>query len=857
MAITSIQANRNNTKSHTPYRDANGTVNTEKDIKPLAPQGHLVHDTVLSVPKYFCRDIAYDVKAVKDGLQGNANDHQLGRLNDVGLKVGGIGIATYLASRTTDPKTRIMEYLGLGAFLTSMTLFPKAFINVPSRILHGYSIGKEYIDDQGRKKSVFQDSNYIPFDMYRGDYPGEDLDVIGDRMGIPRDIKNRHDMIQEQMRKVATQNNTLWMLTAGFATPVMTALICCGLERLVSPALEKVRNLDYNSKIAEALKNSEKMTLNVDEIEPNKLSKDVTRILNDFKGQELPKQEYDNIVRLFTEELDSKTSNGIEKDLVDLFKKNGEEAFAIDEKETAKGLISEIKSKLGSRNKATLERVFVPTEEEINNIFKERPIVTKEEIGEIKKELFELFNKKIDKEPSASKAYLESVRNNVLENVSQFIQKTPSRFVDEAKIKDFDKLAKIIGDFKKNFRLLDKCKSFKVEHAPETVLARSYGKFENTLLDVLGIKYKDLKVMRQSDEYAKEIVEKKINELVKDDAAYEKAISKLAKVMSEMDAALHGSKETGSYMKDLISAVENIFDNTAKRLNQCGKFKNTINMLVKEELEDVNSLSSTLKSREQAFDMLDGLLPDKAAGKTGIENVKASASGVGSAKNDVIARIIDRYQGVDNSFNRVLHTLDLYKRNIPTSEYDKKLLDMGKSALLGASVTDHMLKLNTLNNPELYKDFMRTIWNVEGDARDIKAKGHIEEATARALSKFEDIKAGNIGERFQHYITKFRNIVGNNSIDFTKPEHILDSEALRGYAKEAKTRNSTFNLIAQSPIEMIRKAADRRYGYQKWVRKAAAICGTIVGATVLAQFCFGKIRNPHNMQKQVKDDVNN
>ena len=35
-------------------------------------------------------------------------------------------------------------------------------------------------------------------DMYRGEYPGEDLDVIGDRMGIPRGIKNRNDLIKEQ-----------------------------------------------------------------------------------------------------------------------------------------------------------------------------------------------------------------------------------------------------------------------------------------------------------------------------------------------------------------------------------------------------------------------------------------------------------------------------------------------------------------------------------------------------------------------------------------------------------------------------------------------------------------------------------
>lgn len=25
--------------------------------------------------------------------------------------------------------------------------------------------------------------------MYQGDYPGEDLDIIGDRLGIPRGVK--------------------------------------------------------------------------------------------------------------------------------------------------------------------------------------------------------------------------------------------------------------------------------------------------------------------------------------------------------------------------------------------------------------------------------------------------------------------------------------------------------------------------------------------------------------------------------------------------------------------------------------------------------------------------------------------
>ena len=197
MALNPVQPNIENKNSVTPYREAKGAIKTDNLVKPLPAEGHLVHDTVLTVPKFWLKDIAYDVKAVRDGFRGDANDHQLGRINDVGLKVGGIGIAAYLASKTTNPMARTMEYVGLGTFLAAMSLYPKIAINAPSRLVHGFDIGKEYIDDQGRKKSVFQDSNYIPFDMYKGDFEGEDLDVIGDRMGIPRDIKNRHELVKE------------------------------------------------------------------------------------------------------------------------------------------------------------------------------------------------------------------------------------------------------------------------------------------------------------------------------------------------------------------------------------------------------------------------------------------------------------------------------------------------------------------------------------------------------------------------------------------------------------------------------------------------------------------------------------
>ena len=112
MAVTPIQST-DFKKTHTPYIEATGAVKTTNNIKPARPEGHLVDDSLGSKTKYFFKDIAYDMKALKDGWQGNANDHQSGHLNDVGLKLGGVGIATMLDARTTNPMARLMEYVGL------------------------------------------------------------------------------------------------------------------------------------------------------------------------------------------------------------------------------------------------------------------------------------------------------------------------------------------------------------------------------------------------------------------------------------------------------------------------------------------------------------------------------------------------------------------------------------------------------------------------------------------------------------------------------------------------------------------------------------------------------------------------
>lgn len=903
MAIFSVQTNINTRLQPSfkenrvvkPYMEAEGVVSTDDKVHPLPPQGHLIHDNPRNKVKYFFKDIEYNIKSVKNGYNGTANDHQLGRLNDVGIAGAGLLIATFLASITPNKKARIMEYVGLGAFLTSMAIYPKIAINAPAKLLHGYDIDKEFIDDQGRKKSVMQDSNYVPYDMYLGETPEEDLTLIGDKMGIPRDIVNRNDVIREQMRKIATQNNTLWMLTAG-VTPAMTALICCGLENfVVAPALEKVNIAKFDMSVAKVLKTTSQMPIDVNSIKENALSRRVNKFLTTFSGQELSKEEFERLINILSEDLFANTTEGIRNDvrkILNTSANNGVESFVVSDESLTK-IISDAENSISKANKEKLQKVLIPSKEELNAIFKQHSsstidlskdtAIAIDKLPEIKEALKKLIDSKFNLANGIPKEFLESKRNQIIENISNQLQTNKSMFVTTESIKQISDFAKILGEFKSNKKIVNKYKELSIEQAEETILARSYQKFERVLLNSLNIKFSDLKKMRDSEEYAKKLLDQKFAELVKDESKFSKVMEKLGKEITQLEVNLNGTNQSRSRMLDLINSIENNYNKTAQRLSKLGNFETTIDKLVK---QDVGTLGNKLNSREELFDYLDGVLPNKhkfsvdgsnfnsLPEELRIEYIKDCSEGLGSSKNIEISRIVDRYQGAKNSLNRAIHTLDVYKRALTPENFAKTLsggpakyrdleylnavINKGKDALLSASASDHTLKLGLVNNPELYKDVMNWTWASEsGEYYSTKQKGLLTESTQKAMSKNNTLDKGFGLARVQTYITRFRNIVTNNTIDFTKKDHVFNPYIHKDYTIASRTRNAFFNLMGQSPTDMMRNAAGKKFASQKWTRIIAGITGSIFGIALISQFGFGKLSNPQNLKKQVNYDTSN
>lgn len=211
------------------------TFDSTGKVKPLADKGTLLPSRIFGSPIEGLKDLKNDVVNIKNAAHGKANDHQLGRINDVGMKLGSLALASYLFVKNPLKLSKAMEFAGFGTFFASMALWPKLAIQAPIKARTGVDIHQKYIDSQGRKKMLYQDPQYVLTDLYSK----EDLDKMGKGLKVNENLPDRDNFIKQRAQKTAIQGNTLWMMTAGFATPIMSALACNALEKPIGRAIEK------------------------------------------------------------------------------------------------------------------------------------------------------------------------------------------------------------------------------------------------------------------------------------------------------------------------------------------------------------------------------------------------------------------------------------------------------------------------------------------------------------------------------------------------------------------------------------------------------------------------------------------
>lgn len=816
-----------------PDFDINRELANRTFIKPLKGHGRLLKGHIFNAPAIFVKDALYDAKALHDGVNGKANDHQLGKLNDLGMKLGGLGIASYLFCKKGTPLTKGMEFVGLASFFGSMALWPKIAIQLPAKLIHGVNVQQQYEDSFGRKKPFYQDPQFLPWDLYSD----KEINKIGDRLGVPRDIPNRREFIQEKMRKLAIQNNTLWMLTAGVATPVMSALICNKVE----PYLLKWQDSRRN-------KQNEKMLndfpTEIKKVNSGKLDKALDNLIELHKGEPINDKLLKKITNTLGAQLDPITAEGLEDDLRTLLISN-DEKFNIN-RSYAPNIVDNMKKALeDTKIEPKVLDIILPDADALakhldDNGFSGKAM-TKNSIIDVVESVDDLIRSNIEKFNETAKqkglAKITSAEEDIIFGelfngtfeeapISKAFLKTPAALFDVDAQKTVKNVANVMNDFNARRTVLNRYVYRKFASAPEMGLPNYWNDVANELPKIFKFTSKELEQTRLDREMMYKVLRDKIELIASNDKEYERVLSAISQKVAQLDRVVEGGEIPPKYLEH----VEATYRGTARTFADMGLNKTA----------------------------------DKLIGKNGVEK--------GSLMATQKAFVRDRLLGVKSSFSRLINTLDLYRRvatlknldslNGLSLEVKEELVELCKTYTMQGHCSDFETKLESLRNIEpsklmgelevkdgkvvnkfLHKNKNLNMVEIPNDAEFYKrAFGLVYESPYHSDTRKILESSGLINMLDKHRTDVARDI--GDSEYFAKLKHIF-----HGVRTEA-TSERKFWLTGIAPDELMSNVGKQMYNTKKWLKIFGTVGGVLLGVTVLSQFFFGRLKTPERTQKQ-------
>lgn len=777
---------------------ATNGIKTQQYIKPQGAKGKLVSSSIFPNVK----DTKYNFNALKHGLTGKANDHELGKLNDVGMKVGALALAGYLATQKATPKTKLMEFVGLATFFGAMKLWPKLAIGAPAKAIHGFDPTQEYEDSFGRKKPFFQDAQYQPWDVYSN----EQLQKIGDKMGVDKNAQDRNDLTKSNMTKIATKNNTLWMITAGIASAVFSALACNKAEKVIDPALDKVNN----EKADKLLQNFDTEAQKRMTSASKDMQKDLDKIFEENKGKTVDNKLIEKISGRLAKGLDPVTEEGVKEDMQNILM-NG------------KSLVNEgLAEKISNGSKKVLAQKFseeqvakiVPSKEEIVKHFNDNQMmgreVNEDEAMNVRSAVSQLFLAKA-KEQGMSTEKLKTIKKGVALVADKALKSNSASVLDENEMKKVSEIGKAMSELQAKDSVLDDYAQAKVADKPETVIANYWNKTSTSIVKSLGIDFKEMEKVRNNRQLVQGLVRNKMEEVTSDDAKYQKAIGEIANNIAELDKKIK-PEDTRKYV-DLVGKT---YDDAAGNLYNQG-MEATANKLT-----------------------------------------ALSVGGKGSLKRVKQVYFEERVAGVKNSFSRMINTMDVYRRiskgEVPKDgsarEVKEAMLELVKQTTLQGHSSDHSIKFyfnrsqdNSTNvdrsDVEIKDGKVVNKYFKEGKGVDVPEDyGFYQKAmnfmynSPMDKDTVEAIKKAGIEKDVNKYNSEVYNKIGSADY-FTKPNHKTTGD--QGASSEYK-----FLLLGVAPDEMMTKTVQQSYNSQKWGKTFGTVGAVLTGLTVAAQFLFGK-----------------
>lgn len=824
-----------------PHFDIQHELDNRTFIKPLKGKGRLIKGNIFNAPAIMVKDAIYDAKALKHAIHGEANDHELGKLNDVGLKLGGLAIAGYLFTRKQTPLTKGMEFVGLGSFLASMAIWPKLAIQFPAYLIHGFNVQKQYEDSFGRKKPFYQDPQFIPWDLYTD----EEIQKIGNRLGVDKNIPNRRDAIQEKMKKIAIQNNTLWMLTAGFATPVMSALICNQTE----PYLAKYLNNLQNKKADKILANFDKYSK---KYQDHAVKNNLEKIIELYKDKPVNEELQKLLTDTFTDGMDLVTAESFKADLNSMIFDN---TYLINET-TSKKIVKNLKEKFKGKHfsEDALAKIL-PDEDALLKLLKDNDFLNKniqrsafknisDKIMLMVQNNVNEFNRDLPADKQLDLTFIKKLISSNKQDkhpIKSALGKIQGKIFDSELQSKLRNAAIAVDNFRANLNTLDEYALKKVGAAPETVAANYWNNTSKSLLNMFGITQKDINKVRFDRNLMGELVRDKIENIVSNKESYNTLMEKLAAKIAELDTLI----KPGDISVPILKNTENLDD--AQKLALKSNYETKVDTVFGEFANTIHDLG--FHKTERAVN---------------------SADNVGTLKNVQKAYASERLLGIKSSFLRLYNTIFYYRQIAAnandlealskySTEEKEEIIEFGKIFTINGHSSDFANKFYMPRNPHPSQDkiplkvekgkVINQYYGKTPGLVDIPNDKYFYQDVMRMLFETDLDKETEaitdkhlIKEELMNYRKLILEKIGGE-YNFAKPRHRIRPVSDAG-------SDLKFLLTGIATDELFFKAGQQAYNTNKWLKIFGTIGAATLGVTVLAQFFFGKMKSPEQKGSQ-------
>ena len=830
------------------------TINTEGKVKPLEDKGKLLPSRIFGSPIEYVKDIKKDIVNIGRAANGQANDHELGRINDIALKLGSLAIASYLFVKNPLKLSKSMEFVGMGTFLGSMALWPKIALQAPIKARTGVDIHQKYIDSEGRKKMLFLDPQYDLTDLYSR----EDLDRMGRKLKVSKNLPDRDNFIKQRAKKTAVQANTLWMLSAGFASPVMSALACNALETPINEALEK-----------SALKTTEKA------LKQGKPAGIINTWINKFRMASKEKA----LMKFLEQNAENEVTDVMLGRIANEFLPN---ANSFDFANTVKSSLKEITKNAQKTLPVDFESVsnilkdLVPqnfisslSDKEKNYIVK---LIAEGNSKKASDRLVALLTDAEDLNRTQSQQILKEIKHKLSEEFKP--QKVTLGKISN-KIKSLNELLK---DFSSDKKLVDDYISARVGDKSGTYIANHWGRACKKLFKALKFSEKDLMELQNGN---MQVFFEKLKALSesKDQNTVDSLLKDLLNLMDDYEA------KTGTDFLDTVkkgmrkagrNTFENIKDDDFKTLSD-KIFNNRASQIIKKFCEDkkidnsiINNLLKEFETKVDADDIQGALKlleetplikdQENKFGKEIINEIKQAlnASKSGTVENTVTLMAAERALGAKASLYRLIQTLDVLNpanksklddkirvafKNIKNSEADtetvNRLSEIIQKILMEATPTDYVEKFTT-SNFNITLDEYRIISNVLFDKAD----------DVILLTKPQGGKEALKG--FNQYLSELKTKVWDWTNYMTpelKKRVTEDNAATNGMNAVERS-----NLIGKTVKDYMKETAEKMYNSRKWLKTFGIAMAVILGVTLVAGLFVGR---KSKIEKELEENKQN